>query len=91
MSKTYMIWWHSKYVDEIDREATTIEDIVDNVNKTLKDLEKLKVLEKKGKIKVKDTGTINPIYIQILDESIESEVLNNPVVEVADEKWINIL
>ena len=86
MSKTYMIWWHSKYVDEIDREATTIEDIVDNVNKTLKDLEKLKVLEKKGKIKVKDTGTINPIYIQILDESIESEVLNNPVVEVADEK-----
>jgi len=86
MSKTYMIWWHSKYVDEINRTATTIEDILDKASKTLEHLEKLKVLEKKGKIKVKATGTLNPIYIQILDKSIESEVENNPIVEAINEK-----
>jgi len=41
MDKTYVIWWHTKFIDEIDRETTTIEDIVDKVNKTLKHLNKL--------------------------------------------------
>jgi hypothetical protein len=86
MSKTYVIWWHSKFVDEINRDATTIKDIVDKGGKTFKQLEKLKVLEEKGKIKVKVTGTLNPIYIHIVDKSIESEVANNPLVEVADER-----
>jgi hypothetical protein len=86
MSKTYAIWWHSKYVDEIDRDATTIGDISDKVSKTLKHLEKLEVLEKEGKIKVKATSTLNPIYIQILDNSIESKVAKNPLVEFLNEK-----
>lgn len=81
MSKTYVIWWHTKYIDEIDRDATTIGGIIDKVNETLKDLEKLRILEDEGKIKVNVTGTLNPIYIQILDKSIESEVANNPIVE----------
>ena len=85
MSKNYVIWWHTKYVDELDRSAITIEEIVDNVGKTLKDLEKLKILEKAGKIKVKPTGTLNPIYIQILDDSIESEVVNNPIIEIVED------
>lgn len=86
MSKTYAIWWHSKYVDEIDRNATTIGEISDKVSKTLKHLEKLGVLEKEGKITVKATSTLNPIYIQILDSSIESKVARNPLVEVLNEK-----
>lgn len=90
MSKTYVIWWHSKYVDEIDRDTTTIEDVSDKVSKTLESLEKLKELENQNKIKVKVTHTLNPIYIQILDKSIESQVANNPLVEVADEKLIEI-
>jgi len=85
MDKTYVIWWHTKFIDEIDRETTTIEDIVNNVNKTLKHLNKLKTLEKEGKIKIKVTNTLNPIYIQILDPSVESKVANNPLVELYDE------
>lgn len=85
MDKIYAIWWHSKFVDEINREAVTIEDIVDKIDKTLKNLNKLKVLEKEGKIKVKVTGTLNPVYIQILDPSVESKVANNPLVELYDE------
>ena len=85
MSKTYMIWWHSQFVDEINRDATTIEDIVDKASKTLENLGKLIEFEKEGKLKVKVTGTLNPIYIEILDESIEPEVASNPTVEVADE------
>ncbi len=85
MDKTYVIWWHTKFIDEIDRETTTIEDIVDNVNKTLKHLNKLKILEKEGKIKIKVTNTLNPVYIQILDPSVESKVANNPLVELYDE------
>lgn len=88
MDKTYVIWWHSKFVDEINRDATTIEDIVDKASETLRYLDKLKVLEKKGKIKIKVTGSLNPIYIQILDNSVESEVVNNPLVEILDERWI---
>jgi len=85
MSKTYVIWWHTRYIDEIDRNATTIGGILDSANKTLKELEKLKTLEDEGKIKIKVTNTLNPIYIQILDESIESEVASNPIVEAESE------
>ena len=85
MAKTYMIWWHSKYVDEINRQATTISEIVDKMHKTMKDLEKLKRLEDKGKIKVKLTDSLNPIYIEIMDPSVESEVARNPLVETMHE------
>ena len=85
-----MIWWHSKFIDEINREATTIKDISDKACKTLKELEKLKVLEEKGKIRVKMTGTLNPMYIEIVDNAIESQVAKNPLVEVAEEHWAGI-
>lgn len=84
MSKRYVIWWHSKFVDEISRENTTIQDITDKTSKILGHLEKLKVLEEEGKITVEDTGTLNPIIIKILDSSIEPEVVNNPIVEVEE-------
>jgi hypothetical protein len=86
MAKTYVIWWHSKYIDEINREATTIAEIVDKMHKTMKDLEKLKLLEAAGKIKVKLTGSLNPIYIEIVDSSVESEVARNPIVELTLEQ-----
>jgi len=81
MKKRYMIWWHS-YVNEINRETTTLKKISESVSKALKDLNKLKVLEEQGKIKVKDTKTLNPIFIEILDKSVESEVVKNPIVDV---------
>lgn len=81
MKKRYMVWWHS-YVDEISRETTTLKEVSESVSKALKDLNKLKVLEEQGKIKVKDTPTLNPLFIEILDESVESEVANNPIVDV---------
>jgi hypothetical protein len=88
MAKTNMIWWHSKYIDEINREATTIAEIVDKMHKTMKDLEKLKRLEDEdaGKIKVMLTGSLNPIYIEIVDPSVESEVARNPIVEMTVEQ-----
>ena len=76
-----MIWQHTKFIDEIDRDAATIKEILDKAEKTFEHLKKLKILEDEGKIKVKETGTINPIIIDILDDSIESDVLNNPIVE----------
>jgi len=82
MDKKYVIWWHS-YVEEINRDATTIKDISDSVSKTLKELNKLKVLESKGKIKVRHVGTLNPIFIDILDPSVESEIANNPIVDIS--------
>jgi len=81
MSKTYQIWWHSRFVDEINREAITIEDIIDKAGKTIKNLEKLKALEKQGKLKVRVSGTLNPFLIDVLDDSIIPEVENNPLVE----------
>lgn len=84
MPKTYMIWWHSKFIDEIDRDSTTIEDIVDKVKKTLKYLGELQKLEILGKIQVKNTGDINPFYIEVLDDSIDEEVKKNPLVEEID-------
>jgi len=83
MKKRYMIWWHS-YVDNISRDAITLKDVSNSVSKALKDLNKLKVLEQKGKIKVKDVGTLNPLFIEILDESVEEEVENNPIVDVEE-------
>ena len=80
MEKKYMIWWHS-YVDEINKDATTIKEITNSVNKTLKSLEKLKILEEQGKIKVKHIGTLNPLFIDILDKSVEKEVADNPIVD----------
>lgn len=81
MNKRYMVWWHS-YVDEINKEETTLKKISESVSRALDDLNKLKVLEEKGKIKVKDTNSLNPIFIEILDKSVESEVVNNPIVDV---------
>ncbi len=81
MAKKYVIWWHS-YVEEINRDATTIKDVFDSVSKTLKELNKLKKLEEEGKIKVRHVGTLNPLFIDILDPSVESEVGNNPIVDI---------
>jgi hypothetical protein len=83
MKKRYMIWWHS-YVDDISRDVLTIEEVSNSVSKALKDLNKLKVFEQQGKIKVKEVSTLNPLYIEILDESVEEEVANNPIVDVED-------
>ncbi len=81
MLKTYVIWWHSKYIDEINRDTTTIAEIVEKTCKIVRHLEKLKPLEAAGKIKVKLSGSLNPIYIQLIDPSVESEVARNPLVE----------
>ncbi len=81
MLKTYVIWWHSKFINEIDMETTRISDIVDKTNKTIEHLKKLQKLEAMGKIKVKTTGSLNPIYLEIIDSSVESEVARNPLVE----------
>ena len=81
MLKTYVIWWHSKFIDEISRDTTAIAEIVDKTCKTMKHLQKLQKLEAAGKIKVKPTGTLNPIYLEIVDPSVESEVARNPLVE----------
>ena len=69
-------------VMDINRDATTIKDISDSVTKTLEELNKLKDLEIKGKIRVRHAGTLNPLFIDILDPSIESEVANNPIVDI---------
>jgi hypothetical protein len=84
MKKRYMVWWHS-YVDEIHKENVTLKDIYNSVSKSLEDLNKLILLEEKGKIRVKNTDTLNPIFIEILDNSIESDVVNNPIVDVDEE------
>ena len=83
MKKKYMIWWHN-YVDQISREATTIKEVSESVSNTLENLNELRVLEEQGKIKVKDTGAINPLFIEILDMEIEPKVVKNPIVDVED-------
>jgi len=85
MKKRYLIWWHS-YVDDISADATTIKEVSDSVTRTLNKLNELKKLEEQGKIKVKHKGTLNPLYIEILDQSIESKVENNPLVDVEETK-----
>ena len=84
MKKRYMVWWHS-YVDDIHKENVTLKDIYKSVSRSLEDLNELILLEYKGKIKVKNTESLNPIFIEILDSSIESEVVNNPIVDVDEE------
>jgi hypothetical protein len=84
MKKKYMVWWHS-YVDDIHKENITLKDIYKSVSRSLEDLNKLILLEEKGKIKVKSTESLNPIFIDILDSSIESDVVNNPIVDVDEE------
>jgi hypothetical protein len=81
MLKTYVIWWHSKFIDEINMETTTIADIVDKTRKTINSLQKLQKLEATGKIKVKPSGSLNPIYLEIVDRSVEPEIVKNPLVE----------
>jgi len=81
MMKTYVIWWHSKFIDEINMDTTTIAEIVDKTKKTINHLQKLQKLEAAGKIKVKPTGSLNPIYLEIVDPSVESGVARNPLVE----------
>ena len=83
MDKKYVLWWHN-FVYDISRDATTIEEVYESVSKTLKDLNKLKSLEKEGKIKVKDTGSLNPLHIEILDESVEKELKRNPIVDILE-------
>ena len=85
MNKRYMVWWHS-YVDEIDRDNVTLKDIHRSVSKSLKDLNKLIILEDQGKIKVKNTGSFNPVFIEINDKSVESKVSKNPIVDVDEVK-----
>ncbi|HIH28792.1 MAG TPA: hypothetical protein HA260_03205 [Thermoplasmata archaeon] len=85
MLKTYVIWWHSKFIDEINVETPTIAEIIDKTNKTIESLQKLQKLEAMGKIKVKTTGSLNPIYLEIIDHSVESEVARNPLVEILNE------
>ena len=81
MSKTYVIWWHSKFIDEINREAPTIKAIIDKTQQTLTYLQELERLEQQGKLSMELTGSLNPIYLTILDSTIESEVAHNPLVE----------
>jgi len=81
MVKRYMIWWHS-FVDNIDRDAATLEEVYDSVSKTLEEINKLKLLEQEGKIKVKEIGALNPLFIDIIDKSVEQDVINNPIVDV---------
>jgi len=80
-----MVWWHS-YVDDIHKEDVTLRDIYKSVSKALVDLDKLILLEDQGKIKVIDTETLNPIYIEILDKSIENQVAKNPIVDVDEDE-----
>ncbi|HUS99018.1 MAG TPA: hypothetical protein VMY59_01705 [Candidatus Thermoplasmatota archaeon] len=85
MAKTYVIWWHSKFVDEINRDAPTIAAIVEKTCETLRHLEPLQLLEEKGKISIQLTGSLNPIYIQLIDPKVESEVAKNPLIESIDQ------
>jgi DNA repair photolyase len=85
MAKTFVIWWHSKFVDEINRDRPTIAAIVEKTHETLRHLEHLQRLEEKGKISIELTGSLNPIYIQIIDPSVESEVGKNPLIESIDQ------
>ena len=83
MDKQYVVWWHN-YVYDISREATTIDEVYESVSNTLKEISKLKILEKQGKIKVKHSKTLNPLYIEILDKSAEKELQANPIVDVLE-------
>jgi len=83
MEKQYVVWWHN-YVYDISRDATTIDEVYESVSNTLKEIDKLKLLEKQGKIKVKHSKTLNPLYIEILDKSVEKELKANPIVDILE-------
>lgn len=83
MEKQYVVWWHN-YVYDISRDATTIDEVYESVSNTLNEINKLKMLEKQGKIKVKHSKTLNPLYIQILDKSAEKDLQANPIVDVLE-------
>lgn len=84
MGKTYVIWWHSKFVDEINRDSPSIAAIVEKTQKTLMYLQELQELEAQGKITMTLKGSLNPMYLQIKDPAVESVLANNPLVEVLD-------
>ncbi|MBN1861080.1 MAG: hypothetical protein JW840_06425 [Candidatus Thermoplasmatota archaeon] len=84
MGKTYVIWWHSKFVDEINRDSPSIAAIVEKTQKTLMYLQELQELEAQGKITMKLKGSLNPMYLQVIDPAVESVLANNPLVEVLD-------
>jgi len=84
MVKTYVIWWHSKFVDEINRDSPSIAAIVEKTQKTLMHLEELQELEAQGKITMELKGSLNPIYLQVKDPAVELVLANNPLVEVLD-------
>ncbi len=84
MKKTYVIWWHSKFVDEINRDSPSIAAIVEKTQKTLMHLEELQKLEADGKITMKLKGSLNPIYLQIKDPAVESVLAKNPLVEAVE-------
>lgn len=84
MEKTYVIWWHSKFVDEINRDSPSIAAIVEKTQKILMYLQELEDLEAQGKITMKLKGSLNPIYLQIKDPTVESVLVNNPLVEALD-------
>lgn len=84
MGKTYVIWWHSKFVDEINRDSPSIAAIVEKTQKTLMYLQELQELEAQGKITMKLEGSLNPMYLQVIDPAVESVLANNPLVEVLD-------
>lgn len=84
MEKTYVIWWHSKFVDEINRESPSIAAIVEKTQKILMHLQELEDLEAQGKITMTLKGSLNPIYLQIKDPTVESALVNNPLVEALD-------
>jgi hypothetical protein len=81
MSKTYVIWWHSKFIDEINHEAPTINAIIEKTQQTLTYLQELGRLEQQGKLSMELRGSLNPIYLTILDPTVESQVAHNPLVE----------
>lgn len=81
MVKTYVIWWHSKFVDEINRDNPTIATIVEKTQDTLKHLKELQTLEEQGRITIKLKGSLNPIYLEIKDSTVESFITKNPLVE----------
>jgi hypothetical protein len=81
MRRRYMILWLS-YIDEIYDDDTTLADISKSVSWTLKNINRLILLEKQGKIKVKKIMDLLILFFEILDKSIDAEVINNPIVDI---------
>lgn len=84
MPKTYMVWWHSVFVDEINRDQPTIAAIVQQTHKMLQYLEELQHLEEQGKITMTLKGSLNPLYLHVKDPSVEQTLAKNPLVETLE-------